>query len=102
MNVLANRDCPPNLTNLAYHHQPPTEPSDIIYWLKNGDVKAVVIYWHLSDMDEVREYLNRSRDYILYGTIEGRGQILFNGFVPEFSEDRYVIYVKRQLFEPGP
>ncbi|MCD6299181.1 MAG: glycosyltransferase family 39 protein [Thermoplasmata archaeon] len=102
VNVLANRDCPPNLTNLAYHHQPPTEPSDIIYWLKNGDVKAVVIYWHLSDMDEVREYLNRSRDYILYGTIEGRGQILFNGFVPEFSEDRYVIYVKRQLFEPGP
>jgi len=102
VNVLADRDCPPNLTNLAYYHYPPTEPSDIIYWLENGDVKAVVIYWHLSDMDEVREYLNRSRDYVFYRTIEGRGQILFDGLVPKFSEDRYVIYVKRQLFEPSP
>lgn len=102
VNVLADRNCPPNLTNLAYHHYPPVESSDVIYWLENGDVKAVVIYWHLSDMDGVREYLNRSRDYVLYRTIEGRGQIIFHGFVPKFSEDRYVIYVKKQLLKPSP
>jgi len=102
VSVLADRDCPPNLTNLAYYHSPPTEPSDIIYWIENGEVEALVLYWHLSDMDEVREYINRSKDYVLYRTVEGRGQILFDGLIPHFSEDRYIIYVKKQLVEPGP
>jgi len=102
VNVLADREAPPNLTNLAYHHYPPTEPSDVIYWLEKGNVGAVVFYWHLSDMNEVREYLNESGNYTLYKVIKGRGQILFDGMVPKFSEDRYIIYVKNQLLEPGP
>lgn len=102
VNVLAGREAPPNLTNLAYYHYPPTEPSDVIYWLKKGDVGAVVLYWHLADMDEVRQYLNESGNYTMYKVIEGRGQILFYGIKPKFSEDRYVIYVKKDLLKPGP
>ncbi|MEA2053543.1 MAG: hypothetical protein U9O96_00260 [Candidatus Thermoplasmatota archaeon] len=94
VNVLSNRDCPPNLTNLAYLHSPPTEPSDIIYWLENGGIKAVVLYWYLADMDEVKMYLENSENYTLYKTIEGRGQILFYGLTPKFSVDKYVIYVR--------
>ncbi len=101
VNVLADRDCPPNLTNLAYYHNLSAEPSDVIYWLEYGDVKAVVLYWHLADMDEIRTYLEES-NYTLYRTVEGRGQILFDGVIPKFSEDRYTIYVQKQLLEPSP
>jgi len=102
VNVLADRGAPPNLTNLAYYHCPLTSSSDVIYWLEKGNVGAVVLYWHLADMDEVRQYLNESGNYTLYKVIKGKGQILFYGIKPKFSGDRYVVYVKKQLLEPGP
>ncbi|RLF63526.1 MAG: hypothetical protein DRN33_03955 [Thermoplasmata archaeon] len=102
VNVLTGREPPPNLTNLAYYHCPQTEPSDVIYWIEKGNVGAVVFYWHLADMDEVREYLNESGNYVMYKIVEGKGQILFDGIMPGFSEDRYVIYVKKELLKPGP
>ncbi|MEA2053971.1 MAG: glycosyltransferase family 39 protein [Candidatus Thermoplasmatota archaeon] len=94
VNVLADRNCPPNLTNLAYYQHLPAESSDIIYWLEHGDAKAVVLYWSLSGMEEVRAYLEESGNYVMYKTIEGRGQILFYGLTPKFSVDKYVMYVR--------
>lgn len=92
VNVLANRNAPPNLTNLARHHYPPTTTSNITYWLERGRVEVVVLYYHLAEMPGVASYLNRSGDYEKVAVIEGRGQILFEGITPHFSTDRYVVY----------
>jgi len=95
INVLSNRLAPPNITNLAIYHYPPVLPSDIIYWLEKNETKAVVLYYHLDDMKEVKDYLQNSTQWSFYKKIEGKGQILFHGFVPKFSKDVYIIYIKQ-------
>lgn len=92
VNVLADRNAPPNLTNLARHHYPPTTKSNVTYWLERGRVELVVLYYHLAEMPGVARYLNQSGGYEKTAVVEGRGQILFDGIVPRFSTDRYVIY----------
>lgn len=94
VNIIANRLAPPNLTNLAKYHYPPTTLNDIIYWLEKNESKVIVLYYHLYEIDGLREYLENSTEWHFYKKIEGKGQILFNGVKPEFSEDRYEIYVK--------
>lgn len=101
VNVLADRPAPPNLTNLAYYHYPPTAVSDITYWLEEGEVGAVVLYWKLADMEEVERYLNASQRYTRHAQIEGRGQIRWEGLWPDFSTDHYTIYVRASP-EPSP
>ena len=95
VNVLSNRLAPPNITNLAIYHYPPTQPSDIIYWLKKNETKVIVLYYHLNDMKEVKHFLQNSSQWKFHKRIEGRGQILFDGFIPKFSEDVYTIYAKQ-------
>ncbi|MGC9307838.1 MAG: hypothetical protein ACP5FL_03575, partial [Thermoplasmatota archaeon] len=92
VNVLADRNTPPNLTNLAEYHYPPTTKSNITYWLERGDVEVVVLYYHLAEMDGVTRYLNESEHYEKATVITGAGQILFEGLTPRFSTDRYVVY----------
>ena len=92
VNVLADRNTPPNLTNLAEYHYPPTTKSNITYWLERGDVEVVVLYYHLAEMDGVTRYLNESEHYEKATVITGEGQILFEGLTPRFSTDRYVVY----------
>jgi len=94
VNVIANRLAPPNLTNLARYHYPPTTLNDIIYWLKKNETMIIVLYYHLYEIDGLKEYLENSTKWHFYKKVEGRGQILFNGIKPEFSKDRYEIYVK--------
>ncbi|RKX96032.1 MAG: hypothetical protein DRP55_10040, partial [Spirochaetes bacterium] len=94
VNVLANRAAPPNLTNLAKYHYPETTLGDIIYWLEKNETRVIVLYYHLSEIKGLKEYLDNSSHWQHYKRIEGRGQILFNGLIPEFSRDVYDIYVK--------
>ncbi|HEC76479.1 MAG TPA: hypothetical protein ENI33_04380 [Thermoplasmatales archaeon] len=94
INVVANRLAPPNLTNLARYHYPQTTLNDIIYWLEKNETKVIVLYYHLYEIDGLKEYLENSTKWHFYKKMEGRGQILFNGIKPEFSEDRYEIYIK--------
>jgi len=94
VNVVANRNPPPNLTNLARYHYPDVTLSDIIYWLKTDDTQVVVLYYHLSEIEGLREYLENSSEWHYYKKVEGRGQILFDGVIPHFSRDVYEIYVR--------
>ncbi len=95
INVVSNRIAPPNITNLATYHYPPTEAYDVIYWLEKNETKAIVLYYYLEDMRNVKNYLENSSQWNFYKKIEGKGQILFNGFIPKFSEDVYSIYIKQ-------
>ena len=95
VNILANRPAAPNLTNLAKYHYPKTELEDIIYWLEKNETKAIILYYHLYEIEGLKEYLNRSTNWYLYKRIEGRGQLLFEGISLQFSRDVYEIYVKR-------
>lgn len=99
--VLADRLAPPNMTNLAYYHYPPTTSSNITYWLANKEVAAVVLYWKLSEMEKVEQYLNRSDSYELYTQIDGKGQMVFEGITPTFLTDRYTLYINSSL-KPSP
>jgi len=92
VNVLADRNAPPNLTNLARHHYPPTTASNITYWLEGNRVEVVVLYYHLAELPGVIRYLNRSGRYEKAMVVEGKGQLLFDGVTPRFSTDRYVVY----------
>jgi len=94
VNVIASRDSPPNLTNLAKYHYPETTLNDLIYWMGRNETKVVVLYYHLYEIEGLKEYLQKSPQWQFYGEIEGRGQILFNGITPRFSKDVYEIYVK--------
>jgi 4-amino-4-deoxy-L-arabinose transferase-like glycosyltransferase len=99
--VLADRRAPPNMTNLAYYHQPPTTAADVLFWLETEDVAAVVLYWKLSDLNEIQQYLNDSSKYVLFTQQAGKGQILFDGCIPAFSRDNYTVYLDVSL-KPGP
>jgi hypothetical protein len=92
VNVLADRNAPPNLTNLARYHYPPTTTSNITYWLEGNRVEVVVLYYHLAEMPGVARYLNRSGRYEKAMVVEGKGQLLFDGVTPRFSTDRYIVY----------
>ena len=94
VNVIANRLAPPNLTNLAKYHYPPTTLNEIVYWLERNETRVIVLYYHLYEIDGLKEYLENSTEWHFYKKVEGRGEILFHGIKPEFSEDRYEIYVK--------
>ena len=94
VNVIANRLAPPNLTNLAKYHYPETTLNDIIYWMERNETKVVILYYHLSEIEGLREYLNMSNEWHFYEKVEGRGQLLFHGVCPKFSQDVYEIYVK--------
>jgi len=95
VNVIANRPAPPNLTNLARYHYPETTLNDINYWLEKNETKIIVLYYHLYEIERLRDYLNESREWYLYDRIEGKGQVLFYGISMKFSKDVYEIYVKR-------
>lgn len=92
--VLSHRTAPPNLTNVAKYHYPETTLGDVVYWLENNETKVIVLYYHLSEIDGLKEYLENSSQWHFYEKIEGRGQMLFYGFTPKFSRDSYEIYVK--------
>ena len=94
VNVIASRLAPPNLTNLAKYHYPPTTLNDIIYWLEKNETKVIVLYYHLFEIHGLREYLENNTQWHFYKKMEGKGQILFDGIVPKFSTDVYEIYVK--------
>lgn len=95
VNVLANRLAPPNLTNLAKYHYPETTLNDIIYWLEKNETKVIVLYYHLYEIEGLRDYLNMSQKWHFYKKIEGKGQMLFYGISIKFSKDVYEIYIKR-------
>lgn len=95
VNVLANRLAPPNLTNLAKYHYPGTTLNDIIYWLEKNETKVIVLYYHLYEIEGLRDYLNMSQKWHFYKKIEGKGQMLFYGISIKFSKDVYEIYIKR-------
>jgi len=99
--VLADRLAPPNMTNLAYYHYPPTTTGNISYWLKNKDVAVVGLYWKLAEMEKVEQYLNHSDSYVLYTQFQGKGQMVFAGITPTFSTDKYTLYVNSSL-KPSP
>ena len=60
-----------------------------------GSITGVSTYDVLNDMKEVKHFLQNSSQWKFYKRIEGRGQILFDGFIPKFSEDVYTIYAKQ-------
>jgi len=94
VNVITSRLAPPNLTNLAKYHYPEIALKDIIYWLEKNETKVIVLYYHLYEIEGLKEYLNESNEWHLYKKLEGKGQILFYDVTLKFSEDIYEIYVK--------
>ena len=92
--VLSHRTAPPNLTNVAEYHYPETTLQDVVYWLERNETKVVVLYYHLAEIDGLKEYLENSSLWHFYEKIEGRGQMTFHGISLQFSRDTYEIYVK--------
>jgi hypothetical protein len=95
INVISHRFAPPNITNLAAYHYPPVQDNDIIYWLEKNGTTSIVLYYHLGDMERVTDFLEKSSQWNMYKEISGKGQLLFDGYIPKFSEDVYRIYIKQ-------
>jgi len=94
VNVMADRNAPPNLTNLAYHHYPPTTADKVIYWLQNEQVHVIVLYYRLAYMDDLKSYLRSSENWKLVDVVTGRGELIFHGYELQFARDKYEIYLK--------
>ncbi|MFO8133301.1 MAG: phospholipid carrier-dependent glycosyltransferase [Thermoplasmatota archaeon] len=95
VNVLADRSAPHNLTNVARFHYPPTTADKVLFWLNSSEVQAVVLYYHLANLPEVEQYLERNDGWHKQEVITGRGEFSFDGYTPGFSRDTYTIYLRR-------